>query len=292
MLLDIIQVLLFGLTIGAIYALVAVGLNLIFGVMNVLNVAHGDIAMLGAYLTYWFLVLFNVNPLISLLLIIAIFIPLGAAIYILLIRKIIHISSSVEEIIFSSLIIFFGLSIFIESSALLAWKADFRSIIYFEGMINLGGILLSEKTFIALLVALIGVFSFEVFLTRTYIGKAIRAISQNRVAAILMGIPVDRINTLSFGIGISLAGVGGVLLALIYPIYPALGVTWTMRGLTVCILGGLGSFTGALTGAFVMGIVESFGSYFIGTAWRDVISYLMLLLVLVLKPSGMFGKGV
>lgn len=285
-----IDVLIYAVVLAGIYSLIAIGLNVIFGVMNVLNVAHGEFLMLGAYVTYWLFNLAGLNPFFSMLIVFLLFFLIGLIIYKLVVNRLVVKSVSVSRLTNSSLLLFFGISMAIQSLALTFWTPSYRSILYMTETVTFFGCSISVIRLIVLAISFISIVSISIFLKKTLLGTAIRAVSQDREAAALMGIDVNKMNAFAFGLGIACAGLGGTLICMIYVINPTIGLEWTIKSLCIIVLGGLGSFGGSLIGALSLALAESFGSLLISGGWRNLISYAILVFIILLKPSGILGK--
>ena len=277
------QVIISGVLLGAVYALLAIGLNLIFGVMRVINVAHGDLMMLGSYTTFWLFTLWGVNPLVSLVVAMAVMFALGAVLQRVVVERV------VGQPLLVSLLLTFGLSSFLTGAALNLWTANYRSVPAFTGSVDFAGLALSRPRVIAFGVALVLTVLVYLFLKRARIGKAIRATSQNAEVALVCGIDVARIRVLAFGLGTALAAAAGSLLAVMYTVYPEMGRTFLLKAFAIIVLGGLGSFGGAFLGALALGVAEALASYAWTAQIAEAVAYALLLIVLLARPSGLFG---
>lgn len=277
------QVLVGGILSGGIYALIALGLTLIFGVMRVINVAHGEFVMLGAYTTYWAFTLLGMNPLLSLLLAMPLLFFLGAAIQKLLIARVV----GGPEV--TALLLTFGISIFIVNIATNVWTADFRSVPYLTASTVLGGVVFSIPRLLSFTLALAITLVVFLFLKISRIGKAIRATSQNRDMAMACGINVRRIDWITYGLGAALAAGGGSLISIMFAVYPEMGGFLTLKSFAVVILGGLGSYPGAFLGGLVLGVAEQIGSLFLAANVSEAIAYALMVFILLVKPSGLLG---
>jgi branched-chain amino acid transport system permease protein len=275
-----------GLMAGGVYAMVALGLALIFGVMRVINIAHGALLMLGAYTTFWLFALFGVNPFLSLLIAFPVLFIIGA----LLQRFFVHRVVGAPEL--SSLLLTFGISIFIQNVAMLAWTSDFRSVEYLTGSFLLGPIAFSKPRLITFCVA-VGVTGLAfLFLNKTKTGKAIRATSQHRDVAQVCGINVRRIDLITFGLGAGLAGAGGSLVAVMFSVFPEMGQIYVFKSFLVIVLGGAGNYPGAFVGGLILGVVEGLASLLLSAQLSEVIAYILLVVVLLVRPTGLFGGRV
>jgi branched-chain amino acid transport system permease protein len=283
------QNLIYGILIGALYGLAAVGLSLVFGVTKLLNVSHGELLMLGGYASFWLFNLFDLDPFISIPLTIAFLLIVGFVIYKLIYSRI--VTYEVETKIKNSLLIGFGLSIVLQNIALQLWTADPRAIktAYSGEALSLLGIRLPVVRLASLALTLVAVLALHFFLKKTYTGKAIRATVENWEAASLMGINIQRVYLLSFVIGCALAGVAGTLVTLGFSIDPSIGLDWTLKSLVVMVLGGLGNMLGTFVGGIILGLTESATGFFIGGNYRQIAGLVLFILILVFRPQGLFG---
>jgi len=273
----IVQLLAFGVVWGGLYALTATGLNVIYGVMKILNIAHGELMMLGAYLTFWLFTLWDVSPALSVPLAAVAMCAAGGAIQRLLIEPLLVRSASMAAFENATLIVFFGVLLVAQNAALLLWSADYRVVNYLNDPVPLGAVSIAgNRIFVALVALLVTGFMF-VALRYTRIGKAVRAVSQDRDTARLMGIDVRRIGFVGFATGSALAGIAGSLASTIYVITPTVGLLFTIKAFTVMVVGGLGSQAGTLLAGLALGILESFTSFVIGPAYKDVAGYALLI---------------
>jgi branched-chain amino acid transport system permease protein len=274
----LIQVLFYGVYAGCIYILLATGLNLIFGVMKIVNFAHGEFLMLGAYITATIFIFTGLNPYAIILFSMATFILLGVIIERLCFRPILG-TGKLNEIFLS-----LGLIYLIQNTVARVWTDNWKEISspYGTEIIPLGPIQMP----IAILIAL------YLFLKKTSVGKALRATSQNRKGAMLVGINVERMDMLSFGIGSALAAAAGTLWAVSGQQFnPYIGSGHAINAFAIIIIGGLGSIPGAIIGGFLLGIAEHGARLFLGGIWKDAISFIILILVLIVKPTGLFGES-
>jgi branched-chain amino acid transport system permease protein len=277
------QVIISGLLAGALYSMVALGLALIYGVMRVINIAHGTILMLGAYTTFWWFRLLGINPFVSLL----VSLPLMFLLGMLLQRTLVTRVVDAPEL--SSLLLTFGISIALVNLAQLAFTSDVRSVEFLTGAFLVGPFAVSKSRFIAFAFAIaITAIAFW-FLQRTKLGKAIRATSQSSDVAMVCGINVQRIHLYSFGIASALAAAGGSLVAVIVAIQPEMGQVYTFKSFLVIVLGGAGNYPGALLGGLLLGLVEQLSSLFLTAQVSEAVAYVLLVLVLLLRPTGLLG---
>jgi branched-chain amino acid transport system permease protein len=274
------------LLLGGIYALIAVGLTLIFGVMRVVNFAHGEFLMLGMYLAFWTFTAWSIDPYVVLLIAVPIFLLVGLASYALVMRGVIHASHNVQ--IFTTV----GLSTALQNTALVLWTGDYRIVRPWHAFVvlRIGGVALNLSQVVACLIAVALTLALFAFMKWTGAGRVMRATAQDREAATLMGIDTDRVYRLTWAIGIAAVGAAGVLVAPLYSAYPTAGLQFVLLAYVVVVLGGLGDMVGALLGSLIVAAVEVVGAYVFGTAWKEVLYFLLFIAVLVLRPAGLFGQ--
>lgn len=274
-----------GLLIGGIYTLVASGLTLIYGVLHIINFAHGSMLMLAMFGVYYLLMKLGIDPYMSLIIMVPAMYLLGYLLYKLLIGR---LSQGKDENI---LLITLGLSILIENLALMFFKGDTRtiSVSYSDTMVELGPTLVSLPKIISFAAAMALCAALGLFIQRTDTGKAIRAVAKERVGARLVGIDVERIFAISFGIGLATLGAAACLLMPIFYVSPTTGHVFVMVAFTVVVLGGMGSFLGAVIGGLIVGLTESFGGLFLGESLGQIGISLIFILILLFRPSGLFG---
>jgi len=289
---QILQILSTGLIIGGIYAVIAVGLNLIYGTMRLLNIAHGELIMLGAYTTYWLYTLFGVSPLISMLLVLVLSAVIGWIVCRIIFLPIIRTSKSVDILQSNSLLIFFGLSIIFSNVASLLWTSDIRGYSYMTQVLTVAGVPLMMNRLLALIVSVVVCLISYLFIQKTMTGKAIRALIQDREASRLVGINTDLVYFISFCTAFAMAGLAGCLLSMFYEITPFMGFPYTIIAFIVIVLGGLGNIFGSLIGGFMLGILETVGVSLTSPGLRPILSYSVFILIILVRPKGIFGKGV
>lgn len=272
-----------GLSAGALYGLVAMGLTMIFGVMRVINVAHGELVMLGGYGAYFLWALGHVNPLAGLAVVIPAAFLFGMLIHLLLVERV----ASQAEI--SSLMVTFGLSIVLWSLAQIAFTANFRSIRYLGEAVRILGIYLPANAPAIFGVSVVLSLLTSTVLARTPLGRAIRATSQNEALAQACGINCRMVRAVGFGIGTALAAAGGVLVAVAFVIYPQIGLSYIGKAFAVAVVGGMGNVTGALAGGLILGVVESIGAQVFTAQIAQVFAWALIFLMLIVRPSGLFG---
>jgi branched-chain amino acid transport system permease protein len=284
------QQLVLGVMIGGLYGLGAVGLSLVFGVLKVLNVAHGELIMLGGYGAFWLFALFGLDPFASLLLVLPLSLLLGLGLYCVLFGFVVRADE--ETRVKNSLLIGFGLALVLHALAVRLWTADDRSIdtAYAGSAISLGGlsIPLVRLASLALAFALIG--GVHLLLKHWRWGQAIRATAEDWQAALLTGIDIRRAYLLAFAIGTGLAGAAGTLVSVGYSINPSIGLEWTLKALIVVVLAGLGSTFGTFVGGLFLGVAEAASAAAFGGPYREVVGLVIFVAVLVLRPRGLFGQ--
>lgn len=278
-----------GLTTGGIYALVALGLNLQYGLMRVLNVAHGEFLMLGAYLTYALHTGWGVNPLLTLLVTGPTAFAVGLALHRLLYARLVE-GDAPESLESRSLLLSFGLMFVLQNAALLVWSADLRGYSYLAVPLRWLGTVFPANRVLAAGVALGLSLAFYVYLRVSLTGKAVRALMQEPDGARLVGIQTARVHALCFGAGIAMSAVTGSLVSMLFELTPFMGLPYTVTALVVVILGGLGNMLGCLAAGLLLGLVETAGVYLASSDIRLISSYAVLSLILILKPSGLFGR--
>lgn len=286
---SLVQNLAFGILVGALYGLVALGLSLVFGVTKFLNVAHGELLMFGGYASFWAFSLLGLDPFLTIPITIVFLLLIGALLYKLVFSRTVKLPE--ESKIKNTLLVAFGLSVILQNLALRFWTADERGITtsYAGTAFTILGVRFPVMRVASLVVAIIFLVALQLFLRKTYTGKAIRATVQDWEAASLMGIDIHKVYLLSFSLGAALAGVAGTLVTINYSIMPTMGLGWTLKALIVMVLGGLGNIPGTLVGGLVLGVTESATSFFISSNYREVAGLILFLLVLIFRPQGLFG---
>ena len=278
-----------GLLMGGLYALIAVGLNLQYGLMRVLNVAHGEFLMIGGYLTYVLHVHLGMNPLLSILVVGPLVFAGGVGVHALLFRRLLRQEKTREELEANSLLISFGLLFILQNAALLAWSADLKGYQYLDRPLRLLGAIFPVNRVVVFAVAAAVTLALFAFLKGTLAGATVRALMQDPIGVRLMGVRVSRVHGLCFGLGVGLAAVTGSLVSMLFELTPFIGLPYTITALVVIILGGLGSVAGSLLGGLILGVVEALGVHFTSPDLRTVISYGVLALILILRPYGLFN---
>jgi len=272
--------------LGGIYALIAVGLTLIFGIMRVVNFAHGEFLMLGMYLSFWAFTLWSLDPYVVLIGSIPLFFGIGFLTYVLVMRGVIHASHNVQ--IFTTV----GLSTALQNVALVVWTGDYRTVRpwHTSVVIRVFGAAFNLSQVVAFAIATALTLALFAFMKRTHTGRVMRATAQDHDAATLMGIDTDKVYRLTFAIGIACVGAAGVLVSPLYAVYPTAGLQFVLLAYVVVVLGGLGDMVGAMLGSLIVACVEVVGSYLIGTAWKEVLYFALFIAVLVVRPAGLFGQ--
>ena len=272
--------------LGGIYALIAVGLTLIFGVMRVVNFAHGEFLMFAMYAAFWAFALLQFDPYLTLVVSLPLFFAVGWVSYRVVMRPVIQASHNVQ--VFTTV----GLSIALQNVALVLWTADARFIRtdYYAAVVRVAGAAFNIAQMVAFAIAVTFTIALFAFMRFSYTGKVMRATAQDRHASALMGIDTDRVYALTWAVGIVCVGVAGVLLAPIYPVYPTAGLQFVLIAYVAVVLGGLGDMAGALLASLIVAAVEVVGSYVIGTAWKEILYLLLFIAILIVRPAGLFGQ--
>lgn len=280
------ELLLNGVLFGAMYGVAAIGLSLIFGTMRIIFIAQGTMIVLGGYAAYWLFKLLGVDPYVTLVLLAPVSLIVGAVVYQLLFRRVAALED--KNI---SLLIAVGFMFMLENAMSVVWTPDPRSITttYTSTSYDIAGLHVSFTRSIGFVIAIAAALVVTLFLRKTLIGKAVRAVSENMVASTLVGIAPHRANMVAFAVGIALAGVAGCTLAATYTIDPYLGFLLSLKALIALALGGLGNVGGALAGGILLGVIES-GTSYILPGWSDAAGYAAFLLVLMFRPEGLFVR--
>lgn len=284
----ILQQIVYGLVLGSIYVLIAAGFSFIWGIVGVLNLAHGEFFMIGAYAGYFAAAYWGWNPVFGLMLAMVTAFLIGALLQRLVIEPLRGRKKADFEI--NTLMMTIGISMFLMNLALILFGPKYRGIpSYFDGTLRLGPIVMSYDRLSIFLVALLLVGLWAVFFKYARVGLIMRAVSENPEAAALAGAPITRILYLSFGMCTALAGAAGALLLPIYNAYPTVGAGVILLALFIVIFGGLGSIRGAVYAGFIIGILESLAVLFVSSGWKDAIVFLIVICVLTFKPHGLSG---
>jgi branched-chain amino acid transport system permease protein len=274
-----------GLLIGGIYALVSIGVTLIFGVVKIVNFAQGEFVMIGMYITFFLATAFGIDPLLSLLISMPALFVIGVLVQYFLIRRVLALGDMPQ------IFLTFALSLFLMNLALLLFTANYRTVQtpYSELTVHIGPLYFAVAKVIAFAIAMLLSALLWLFLRGTDLGKAMRAAAQNREVAMLMGINPDWVFCVAVGVAFALAGAAGSLLMPFYPAYPLVGQVFVLMAFVAVVLGTLGNITGALIASLMMGVAESLGVQFVGADSGLIVVFVMLLLTLALRPNGLFG---
>ena len=279
-----------GLITGGIYALVALGLNLQYGLMRILNIAHGEFLMLGAYLTWMMQTTFNLSPLWMLPVSFVVLMALGLVIHWLCFRRLTAPSPNIDIFEARGLMVAFGLMFLIQNLVSAIWGGELRGYDYLTEPGAMGDAQFAANKLLVFLMALLFSLGLMFLLRMTLLGKGVRALMQSQIGAQLVGINTRTLHPLMFGIGLGLSGLAGCLLSMAYTISPAMGEPYTVTALIVITLGGFGSMGGALAGGLMLGVIEAFGMHFTNPSLKALLSYVVFIGVLLFRPKGLFAK--
>jgi branched-chain amino acid transport system permease protein len=276
-----------GLIIGGSYVLIALGLTLIFGILDAINLAHGEVYMLGAFALYYLFGAWGLNYWAALLLAMGAVAVLGVFIEKLAFRPL------RKQPLLNTMLVSIALAILMQNLAMIVWGSEPKVVRTDMGeqVIRLGWVSLTVQRLLVLVVGAVLIIALHLVIEKTKIGKAMRAVAQDKDAASLMGISIDRVYTFTFAVGSALAAAAGALIAPIFQVFPTMGFVPFIKAFTVVILGGLGSVIGAIYAGFILGIAESLGAAYISTAYKDSFAFIILILVLLFKPSGLMGRS-
>jgi branched-chain amino acid transport system permease protein len=281
------QSLLSGVLIGGAYALIGVGLTIIFGVMRIINFAHGDLVMLGMYASYFLFTLGNVDPFVSIVFVFPLLFLFGAILQKTVINKVLNALPQ------NQILLTIGIGLILSNTMMLLFTSDYRiiSTTYSSGSFRVGEISVSTPLLLSFVITAAVTAALYWFLLKTDTGQAIRATAQDRDAAQLMGVNVKRMSVLATGIGAGLAAVAGSLISPTYYIFPQVGQPFTLKAFVIVVLGGMGSVMGATVGGVLIGATESLAGAYISSGLKDLVVYVLFLLILLFKPAGLFGKS-
>ena len=286
--LDIVpQLLVSGVLIGGVYGLLSIGLTLIFGVLRIVNFAQGEFIMLAMFGAFWLHALWGIDPYLSIFIVTPVIFGLGLLAERIVIKPILHAPHAMQ--IFAT----FGLSVALQNVALTLWGADYRSVqtTYASQSFVVANIAISATSLYAFIVAFVMAGVLIAFLQFSRDGKALRAMVQNRYAAALMGVNTERLNRVAFGAGVGCAAVAGCILTPMYYTFPTAGVDLIITAFVVVVLGGLGSVAGAMVGGLIIGITQTMTGFFISVEFKDVIALMLFILILLIRPQGLFGRA-
>ncbi len=281
------QSLLSGVLIGGAYALIGVGLTIIFGVMRIINFAHGDLVMLGMYASFFLFTLGNVDPFVSIVFVFPLLFLFGALLQKLVINRVLNALPQ------NQILLTIGIGLILSNTMMLLFTSDYRiiSTTYSSGSFRIGEISVSTPLLLSFVITAAVTAVLYWFLLKTDTGQAIRATAQDRDAAQLMGVNVKRMSVLATGIGAGLAAVAGSLISPTYYIFPQVGQPFTLKAFVIVVLGGMGSVMGATVGGILIGATESLAGAYISSGLKDLVVYVLFLLILLFKPAGLFGKS-
>ena len=281
------QSLLSGVLIGGAYALIGVGLTIIFGVMRIINFAHGDLVMLGMYASFFLFTLGNVDPFVSIVFVFPLLFLFGALLQKTVINKVLNALPQ------NQILLTIGIGLILSNTMMLLFTSDYRiiSTSYSSGSFRVGEISVSTPLLLSFAITAVITAVLYWFLLKTNTGQAIRATAQDRDAAQLMGVNVKRMSILATGIGAGLAAVAGSLISPTYYIFPQVGQPFTLKAFVIVVLGGMGSVMGATVGGVLIGATESLAGAYISSGLKDLVVYVLFLLILLFKPAGLFGKS-
>ncbi len=285
-----IQTVLFGIFAGSIYGVAAMGLALVFGVMKILNIAHGELVMIGGYVGFTAFNAMGLDPFASLIIVIIAMFALGLLLDRVVYRHIVKLQG--EEKIKNSLLVSFGLGLVLQNLALWVFTGDERSVqVSYAGEgLDIYGVLLPWTRLATLAIVLIITLALHFFLRKTYPGKAILATAEDYESAGLAGININRVYMLTFALGAALAGVAGQFVTFTYSLAPSIGMFWTLKAMIVIVLAGTGSVLGALPAGILLGVVEALAGAYLAQTYKEVVGLVIFLLVLILRPQGLFVR--
>jgi branched-chain amino acid transport system permease protein len=281
------QSLVSGVLQGGTYALIGIGLTLIFGVMRIINFAHGDLLMVGMYLTYFAFTLLGIDPFVSIALSIPVMFALGAVLQKVFINRVL------DALPQNQILLTIGLGLVMSNTAMMLFTSDYKIIStrYSSSSVSVAGLSISTPLLISFAITAAITFALYWFLLKTDTGQAIRATAQDRDAAQLMGIDVKRMSVLATGLGTALAGTAGALISPTYYIYPQVGAAFTLKAFVIVVLGGMGSVVGATLGGVVVGATESVAASCASSGVKEIFVFVLFLLVLLFRPAGLLGKS-
>ncbi|MGE5485776.1 MAG: branched-chain amino acid ABC transporter permease [Ignavibacteriales bacterium] len=289
MIVTILNVIIGGLIMGGIYALISVGLSMQYGVARVLNVSHGEFIILGAFITWTLYTRFSVNPVVSLVVLGPALFVAGFGLHRTLFKRLRSVSPSAAAFEGNSMLMAFGILFIIQNVAIITWGSTIRSYTFLAYAVDIGGLRFSANRLLILLFAVASCLAFYLFLAHTRLGKAIRASAQDPVAAGLLGVNIDSMLAICFGLGALMAGIAGGLQSVAYQIQATMGLQYTVIAIIVVVLGGLGSIPGSLAGGFLLGLIGSIVST-MAPSLTLVAYYVLFMVLLLVKPTGIFGK--
>ena len=278
------------LVLGSLYSLIALGLNLVYGTMRLLNIAHGDLIMVGAYATFWFFTLTGMSPLVGLPLVAGIASVIGVILYFSIFRRQLSGIDRVERIEANSLLLFFGVSVILQNTVAMMFSGSPRAYQFLDTVYEVSGLMMTGNRVAILVIAAILLTSVVIFLTRSQYGLSISALIQNQTAARVVGINVSRLQFVSFISGFALAGIAGALVSMTEQISPFMGFPFTIAAFVVIILGGLGNVKGGIIAGMLLGFVEIYVVVLTSANFRSMLIYGLFVGILLLRPEGLLGK--
>ncbi len=281
------QAVLSGLLVGGVYALIGIGLTIIFGVMRVINFAHGDLLMLGMYATWFIFTKTGLDPYVALLITAPLLFVWGAFLQKVFINRVLNALPQ------NQILLTIGLGLIMSNSMMLVFTSDYRILTtsYSSSSFDIGGLSVSQPLLYSFVITAVITTALFWFLSRTDTGQAIRATAQDRDAAQLMGINVRWTSILAFGIGSALSGAAGALIAPTYYIYPQVGSAFTLKAFVIVVLGGMGSIVGATIGGLIIGMTESLAAIYVASGLKELVVFVLFLALLLFRPSGLLGKS-
>jgi branched-chain amino acid transport system permease protein len=282
------QIVTSGLLVGGVYALAALGLSICWGVLNILNIAHGEFLMLGCVAAYGVYAFTGINPFLIVLVIVPIFFGFSYLFEKILIRPM--RGKTETETLVASILVTLGAALVIEDVTAFFWGKSFTGIPYSMASLKVGGVVIPLIRLSILIFILALTWMIQVYLKRSYTGKAIQAITQNREGARVVGINIIGISMVTFIIGSVLASIAGVFYVVLYSMTPYMGLALTVKYMCIVVLGGLGSLFGSLAGGVILGVTEAIVGYYFGSDWSPTVAYMALVLILLLRPQGLFGR--
>jgi len=282
------QIIIPGFLLGGIFALVSVGLSLQYGTARVLNIAHGEFIMIGAFITFWLLGSVNLNPLVSLVVSTPVVFVLGWLLHSTLFRRLMDTSPTLDVFEGKSMLASFGLLYVVQNIARMIWGSEPHNIQFMNNSVTSAQIPLNRLVALGVVIVIGVIFYF--FLARTRLGKAIRASAQDPTTAGLMGVNIHRVLAICFGLGLAMAGIAGTLISTLLSIDTAMGLQDTVIAMIVVVLGGLGSITGAMIGGVVLGLVSALVTYY-QPSWTNIAYYVIFVVLLLSRPKGIMGKA-